>query len=177
MATKKATKAKPIDGRTTTRSRRAAQVEDGPLYRVTRPSFVDGRLVPKGESVVYYGLPGSALHPLNAEAVKRKKAVQAIRTDSKLSATERQEKLRALSDEYNGVEAEDGDWDDELAGDEPLPDGERRELEKHAEASVKATEEAHKDDTNVVGVKLQGKLRETEASKQGNTPVTDGKAK
>lgn len=57
----------------------------------------------------------------------------------------------------------------------PLPDDERKELESHAAATVEATRIAQEEDTNFTKVKLQGQLVETDASKQGATPVTDGK--
>lgn len=163
---------------TTTRAARKESAEKaGPLYRAIEDSHIDNKVIPAGGTVTYYGLPGSKLAPVNAEAKARKKAVHAIRTDAKLDAEEKAEKLRALSDEYNGVEAVDPYGEGEAFIDEPLPDAERAELEKAAQQTAEDEAKAAKEDSNVVGVKLQGQLNETDASKQGATPVLDGKKK
>jgi hypothetical protein len=48
---------------------------DGPLYRVTEKSYIDGKMVgpeEKTDIVQYDGVPGSKLLPLNAAAEKAK---------------------------------------------------------------------------------------------------------
>lgn len=166
MATKKEAK--------TTRSARAEREAEGPYYQVLKQSQINDRVVDAGEKVIYYGLPGKFLKPLNGEAKSRKQKVSDIR-NSDDDAETKQSKLQALSDEWNGVEGEP-DWDDSSRfADDELDDGERKELEKHAQQTVDDTAEAQEEDTNFTKVKLQGRLEETDASKQGATPVTDGK--
>lgn len=188
----------------TTRSARAVAYEEGPRYRVTAESFINDALQPVNKEVTYYGLPGSALYPLNDEARARKVAVRDIKKNPDLDAEGKVAALRELSNEWNGVE-EDGEFgvhdefDAELDVEEgqgqgtpgantpvgqrlaanptntrPLPDAERKELESHAAATVEATKLAQEQDTNFTKIKLQGHLEETTASKQGATPVTDG---
>jgi hypothetical protein len=186
MATKKAAKK-------TTRSARVSKAEEGPLYRLLKDSIIDNALKPAGAEVVYYGLPGSALYPINDEAKARKIEVRDIRRDNELDDEEKAEALKALSDEWNGVEAKDefaesDDFDDDFADNtgrrpnvlntKPLPDGERAELEKHAQASVEATKLANEDNTNKVGLQLQGdpsdpEGKQSKAGLQGHTPVLD----
>lgn len=91
----------------TTRSARAASQDAAPLYFLLADSYIDQVLQPAGKTVPYYGLPGRALRPVNAEAKSRKAQVLKISQDRKLSPEERQDALRALSDEWNGVEALD----------------------------------------------------------------------
>lgn len=175
-----ATAKKAVDSRskTTTRSRRAAQqVEAGPRYQVLSDSFLNNQRVPAGSEVTFFGLPGRQLKPINAEAKSRKEQVRKIRTNGKLSAEEKLDQLRALSNEWNGVEDEAA-WD--VEEEEELSTAERKELEKHAQASVDATREAERDNTNAVRVQLQGdpaNPKGTDVSNQGATPVTDGKPK
>jgi hypothetical protein len=179
---------------TTTKSRQRAIVqEEGPQYQVLEPSFIDNVLYgpnePAGDKVTYYGLPGSKLRPLNEAAKARKQQVRDIRTDPELDADEKAAALKELSDEFNGVEEADAWADGEDDGDDtdprafnarntkPLPDGERAELEKHAQASVDATRAKEADDTNLVRVKLQGHQFESETTLQGATPVLDSQGK
>lgn len=163
---------------TTTRAlRRAATQTEGPLYRAIELSQIDNKLIPPDGEVVYYGLPGSNLAPVNAEARARKQAVRSIRTDPKLDDAAKAEKLRVLSNEYNGVEDRDAFEESELGLDEPLPDAERAKLEQAARQTAEDTANANEGDLNRVGVKLQGQMEETQASKQGATPVLDGKKK
>lgn len=171
MATKKAAK----KATKTTRSARAVREAEGPLYRVLKQSQINDAVVDAGAQVVYYGLPGKFLQPLNDEAKSRKAQVAEIRNDTEITAEEKQAELKALSDEWNGVEGEPS-WDD-VSGlaDAELPDGERKALESHAQQTVDDTAEAQEEDTNFTKIKLQGRLKETDASKQGATPVTDGK--
>jgi hypothetical protein len=187
MATAK--KAKKV----TTRSRKAAVVEEGPRYQVLTDSYIDnvlyGPTQPAGDKVTYYGLPGSQLRPLNDEARARKQAVRDIRTKSDLGPDEKAEALRALSDEYNGVEEDDkwADGEDELDDTDPRPhnplntkplsDADRVELEQHAAQTVADTAKAQSEDTNFTKVKLQGHLVETDVTKQGATPVLDSQGK
>lgn len=165
MATKKT--------KTTRSVAKAGASEDGPLYRVLSDSFINNRLVLAGATIVYYGLPGSQLEPLNAEAKARKTQVRDIRVDNSLDAEDKQLAYQALSDEWNGVDDPDDYEAGEAGLDSPLSDAERIELEKHATAAVEAEAEKQKADTNYTGVKLQGHLEETESSRQGATPVTD----
>lgn len=171
MATKK----------TTTKSKRAgedARAIEGPRYLVLEASQIDNKLVAAGEEITYYGMPGSKLKPVNGEAKSRKQEVHDIRTDASLTDDERGQALADLSDEWNGVEGEDAWAEGEFGlSDKPLPEGDRKELEAHSQAAIEAEAEKQKDDTNYTKIKLQGKLEETEASKQGATPATDGKKK
>lgn len=165
MATKKTTRA----------ARKAGASEEGPLYRVLTDSFIENKLVAAGGTVVYYGLPGSQLEPLNEEAKSRKTQVRDIRVDDKLDAETKQAAFEALSDEWNGIDDADDFEAGEAGLDKPLPDADRIELEKHAQAAVDAEAEKQSEDTNLTKVKLQGQQVETAASKQGATPVTDAK--
>lgn len=147
----------------------------GPIYRALEDSFIDGVLVRAGqETPVYHGLPGKALEPVNAEAeevVKQVEALEKAHAKGKLNEEQFRAAKLSLSNELNEV---DTDKRRRPANyDEPLSDAERKVLEKHAKAAVEASEEKRKDDTNIVGVKLQGQNEETEASLQGATPVTD----
>lgn len=151
---------------------------DAPEYKVLKTSYIDGRLVEPGASVFYEGVPGSSLRPINEKGRANWKKAQEIRGNRKLSAEDRDEKLRQLSNELLGVEEVDDFADDlEPGGDTPLSDAERVKLEAHAKAAVEATRAAEEDDTNRTTVKLSGSLNPTEAEKQGATPVTDGKKK
>ena len=94
MATKKTTRA----------ARKAGASEEGPLYRVLTDSFIENKLVAAGGTVVYYGLPGSQLEPLNAEAKARKEQVREVRTNKKLDDEAKQAAFQALSDDWNGVD-------------------------------------------------------------------------
>ena len=115
-----------------------------------------------------------------------------IRLDKDLDADGKLAALKELSDEYNGVEPIDGFLDGEGNLDsesnlddtgrppnprnrDPLPDAERAELEKHAQATVDATRAEEQDNTNAVRVQLQGdpsdpKGKQNPSSLQGNTP-------
>lgn len=176
----------------TTRSARQAASEEGPRYRALADSYIDNVYYTAGKELVYYGVPGSQLLALNEEAKARKRAVRDIRLDKDLDADGKLEALRELSDEWNGVEVPDSFLDGEANLDSeanlddtgripnrrnvaPLPDAERAELEKHAQATVDASREAERDDTNLVRVKLQGHLDDANnpSALQGNTPVLD----
>lgn len=116
MATKKQAAKQPASRNTrTTRSLRAQAQVEGPQYLVLSDSYIDQRLLQAGDTVVYYGLPGRALRPINAEAKARKKQVLDISKDRKLSPEDRQQRLTDLSNEWNGVVAEDT-ADDEFEG-------------------------------------------------------------
>lgn len=176
----------------TTRSQRTTQVDEGPRYRLLKDSVLDNHLISAGAEVTYYGEPGSALYPINAEAKSRKIQVRDIRRNADLSDEEKLAELKVLSDEWNGVEAADAfaEGDDFDEGYEaamgrttkPLDNAARAELEKHAQATVDATRAAEQDNTNKVRVQLQGDPADPEGklSKdglQGNTPVLDGNKK
>jgi hypothetical protein len=179
MAVKKI--AKKTATRTTRRVRAAANTaaDSNPRYLVLQESYIDNVLRKANAEITYFGLPGRALRPINDEARSRKQQVLDIRRDSDLDDEAKNAKLKALSDEWNGVEQADIDDDYELEGDykKPLPDAERIELEKAASATVESTRIAQEEDTNFTKVKLQGSpdMVETDASKQGATPVTDGR--
>lgn len=98
--------------RTTRSIRQTAQHADGPLYLVLADSYIDQSLRKAGATVVYFGLPGRALRPLNGEAKKRKQEVMDINKKFRSEPDKRQEALRELSDEWNGVERSDEDFDD-----------------------------------------------------------------
>lgn len=120
----------------TTRSRRQESQEDGPLYAVIADSFIDQKLVQAGKSVVYFGLPGRALRPINGEAKARKTAVLQIQRNPDLNADQKQARLRDLSDEWNGVEAPDAfDEDFEYEGSDV------EQLVEQAETDRKADQE------------------------------------
>jgi hypothetical protein len=196
MATKQAAK-KPAR---TTRSRRAEVVEEGPRYLLLQDSYLDGVYRKAGTEVIYYGEPGRALQALNAEAKARKQAIRDINRNPDLDAEGKVAAKKELSDLWNGVES-DADLDDEDEDDEgeapaanttigqrsaraggglrraPLPDDQRAELEKHALASIEATEAAQRDDTNRVTVKLQGHNEPDPTELQGATPVLDKQGK
>lgn len=180
----------------TTRSRRAAAAQqDGPRYRVLVDSYIDNVYYLAGaENVLYYGQPGSNLQAMNAEAKERKLAVREIRRDPDLDADQKLAKLAELSDEWNGVEEADqfADSEDDLDDTDlrrpnarntaPLPDGDRAELEKHVQATLEQAEKDRLENTNKVGVQLQGNPvdpegKQSKAGMQGATPVLDGKKK
>ena len=192
MATKPATKKvaakRPA---VTTRSARAAAAQQGPLYRALADSFIDNVYVKQGQTVVYYGLPGSQLLALNDEAKERKRAVRDIRLDSDLDVAGKAAALKELSDEWNGVVRADEvdfaeseanlDDDDEpnpgRPGRAPLPAAERAELERQALAGQAAQKAKEADDTNRVTVKLSGVTDPTPAELQGSTPALDAAGK
>lgn len=98
----------------TTLSRRQAVREDGPLYKVLSLSHIDNRMCGPGTKfpeVIYFGLPGTALKPLNKAAKDRKDQVRAIREDASLDDVGKHAKLTELSNLWNGVEVRD-DYDD-----------------------------------------------------------------
>jgi hypothetical protein len=178
----------------TTKSRqRAVVVEEGPRYQVLEPSYINNVLYgpneAAGDQVTYYGMPGKALRPINAEAKARKQQVRDIRTDPELDAEQKAEALKELSDEFNGVEESD-DWAEGEEDDDrtdvrpfnannakPLSADQRAELEQHAVASIEATRAKEQDDTNRVTVKLQGHQNETQQTLQGATPTLDAQGK
>ena len=194
MATKKEATKKPV-----ARRPRATEARDtAPRYRVLTQSFIDNRLLEAGSETVYWGVPGRFLQPLNAAAQANKNAAKEIRTDPGYENQSREEvqvarteALRDLDNDLQGVTPEEGDVDygdidiDEtdlrggLNNDALLPQADRAELERHAQASVDATREKEADDTNFVRVKLQGNPTgvETPASQQGATPVLDSQGK
>jgi hypothetical protein len=122
----------------TTRSLRAQAQAAGPLYLVLSDSYIDQRLVREGEQVTYYGLPGRALRPLNDEAKARKSEVLAINRDESLSHEAKQEKLRLLSDEWNGVVSEDAADEDFEVDDDALEAAEAERLRALEEADRRA---------------------------------------
>jgi hypothetical protein len=184
MATAKKATGKVV----TTRSRRAAKaVEEGPRYRLLRESFIDQVLYPAGREVTYFGEPGSALLPLNAEAKARKAAVRDIRNDPDLDDEDKKAARKELSDEWNGVEAVDdfaeGDEaiDDNTGrapgGKPALPDADRAKLEEMAKVTAEQQADANLEDTNRVTVKLQGHNELDVTEHQGRTPVLNEQGK
>ncbi len=106
----------------TTRSRReVASLPNGPRYRLRSPTLVDNRLWPVKDTsgrpteVVYYGLPGSSMIPVNDEARARKAQVKSIRVDEALTPKAKRKALHDLSDVWNGVKNDDDDLDAEEA--------------------------------------------------------------
>ena len=74
---------KPIRG-----TNKAPKV-DGPRYRVTAKSWIDGRMVGPGEheqEITYLGVPGSALEPLNEAATAAVAAARKVRAARKAAA-------------------------------------------------------------------------------------------
>jgi hypothetical protein len=107
---------------TTVSRRKRPPQESGPRYECIKDSFIDNAFLPTGSEVVYLGMPGSNLKPLNDEAKARKERVKFLRTDKSLSDkydrdeegkrlgfSERELALKQQSDEWNGVVAED-EW-------------------------------------------------------------------
>lgn len=174
--------AKKSERKVVRKPRQAAQ-DDAPRYLVLAQSYIDNRLLEAGSEVVYYGVPGKALRPLNAAAVANKKAAVEVRDDDHDDSDARAAAMRELDNDLQGVQPKDekDDFGDFDSIDVPLPDAERRELEKQAQASVEAEQKKQGDDTNRTTIKLQGDPRhphnENPSALQGSTPVTDGKSK
>lgn len=188
MATK--TAKKKVAPATTTRSARKAAASVGPRYRLLADSVIEGGIVKAGKEITYYGLPGSALLAVNDEGKDRKRAVRDVRVDPDLTAEQKAEAFKELSDVWNGVERSDevnfldseanldgGDVDPPIGGlraiREPLPAGERAELEKQALAGQASENQRNLDDTNRVTLKLSGVTDPAPGELQGSTPALD----
>lgn len=85
---------------------RRAEKADGPVYRVTEKSYIDGKIVGPGEkfeTVQYDGVPGSKLLPLNAAAEKAKAAADEAKAARLLAAPVSAADLNKLNAERDRV--------------------------------------------------------------------------
>lgn len=143
----------------------------GALYQAKTTVYIDGRMVPPGETVEYDGLPGDNLIPLNAKAKAAAKKNKDLRKAQYEGDTPeeryaaRQEALREADNELLGIGSDD---------DEPFPEPDP-ELEKHAEQTRKDAQKAEAADPDRHTVKMTGEQTNTVRASTDNTPADKSK--
>lgn len=94
-----------------TRSRSQPPQGDGPRYKVLVKSYIDGRMCGPGteiDEIVYHGIPGRSLEPLNEEAVDAVEQAKDARDAARKAAGLPSLPDKAPSGELTGAEGRGG---------------------------------------------------------------------
>lgn len=75
-----------------------------PRYRVLMKSFIAGELLEEGAEIVFHGIPGSNLEPLNELAIGAKKSGHpSVEDVSKAAVSDNSDDLVKLKEEYEAL--------------------------------------------------------------------------